>query len=274
MGWFPRSERGLALGVRQMALPLGGAAAAVWLPWMAGVLSVSAALAGLGAIMLAGALVSLLGMREPATEPQRRSVDSVVPWRDASLWRLSGAAACLHAAQAALIAFLVLYLHDGRGLSVGSAAACLAIVQLAGALLRPLVGRWSDRAGRRIPLMRAIALAAAVLLAISALLGDGVTTVATLTLLLPAGVLALSWNGLGQTAAVELAGAERAGAALGLQNTAVSLASGAMPPLFGLLVQQAGWHAAFAVIAGLQMLAVLRLGPLVREEARRVSGPH
>ena len=25
MGWFPRSERGTALGVRQMAMPLGGA---------------------------------------------------------------------------------------------------------------------------------------------------------------------------------------------------------------------------------------------------------
>ena len=29
MGWFARSERGLALGIRQMALPLGGAAPAV-----------------------------------------------------------------------------------------------------------------------------------------------------------------------------------------------------------------------------------------------------
>src|SRR4051794_23049304 len=29
MGWFARTERGLALGIRQMALPLGGAAASV-----------------------------------------------------------------------------------------------------------------------------------------------------------------------------------------------------------------------------------------------------
>src|SRR6185437_12302751 len=32
MGWFQREERGFALGIRQMALPLGGAAAAIALP--------------------------------------------------------------------------------------------------------------------------------------------------------------------------------------------------------------------------------------------------
>ncbi len=35
MGWFPLRERGLALGVRQTAIPIGGATAAAGLPWLA-----------------------------------------------------------------------------------------------------------------------------------------------------------------------------------------------------------------------------------------------
>src|SRR5437868_6134528 len=35
MGWFPATERGFALGVRQTAIPIGGAAAAAALPWLA-----------------------------------------------------------------------------------------------------------------------------------------------------------------------------------------------------------------------------------------------
>lgn len=35
MGWFPVTERGLAMGVRQAGLPIGGFAAAALLPWAA-----------------------------------------------------------------------------------------------------------------------------------------------------------------------------------------------------------------------------------------------
>ena len=43
MGWFPRDERGLALGIRQTAVPVGGASAAVVLPWLTDTLGVRAA---------------------------------------------------------------------------------------------------------------------------------------------------------------------------------------------------------------------------------------
>jgi sugar phosphate permease len=36
MGWFARAERGFALGIRQMALPLGGALASLTLPSLVG----------------------------------------------------------------------------------------------------------------------------------------------------------------------------------------------------------------------------------------------
>ena len=36
MGWFASEELGFALGIRQTAIPVGGSAAAIFLPWLAG----------------------------------------------------------------------------------------------------------------------------------------------------------------------------------------------------------------------------------------------
>src|ERR671923_708077 len=55
VGWFGREQRGLALGIRQMAVPLGGAVAALTLPAVAGADGVSAALLALAGASGAGA---------------------------------------------------------------------------------------------------------------------------------------------------------------------------------------------------------------------------
>ena len=44
----------------------------------------------------------------------------------------------------AAVGFLVLFLHENRGLSTGIAAAALAVSQVGAAVLRIGVGRWSD----------------------------------------------------------------------------------------------------------------------------------
>ena len=63
IGWFDEHERGLALGVRQTAVPLGGLVAALTLPAAVAAGGVELALLLLGAFCLAGALVG--GARPP-----------------------------------------------------------------------------------------------------------------------------------------------------------------------------------------------------------------
>ena len=69
MGWFRPSQRGLALGIRQTALPLGGAAAAVALPPIAAVGGTEAGLLVLAAACLATAspVPSVCARRPPMT---------------------------------------------------------------------------------------------------------------------------------------------------------------------------------------------------------------
>jgi len=267
MGWFPRTERGTALGIRQMAVPLGGAVAALSLPAAGGVRS---ALLGLAAACLAGAIVSAAWLREPPPAPPGRpKAAGPAPLRDRRMWRLAAGSGMLVCAQVAVVAFVVLFLHDHRGLSAGAAAAGLAAIQVGGALARVVAGRRSDRGGRRIAPLRRHALAMAAGLLATALLVDA-PALLLLPVLLAAGVLTMSWNGLSFTAAAELAGRDRAGTALGLQGTVMRGLSAGAGVGFGALVAATSWPAAFALLALLPLAGWLLTGPLVEEEEARI----
>ena len=274
MGWFDRSERGMALGVRQMAVPMGGAIAAVALPLAVALGGLRAALLLLGGACAAGALAAGRWLREPPpTTAQRPPVAAPRPLRDRRVWRLSVASALLVWAQIALLAFCVLFLHDARGLSAAAAAGVLALMQLGGALARVLAGRRSDRRGPRIAPLRRLGLATA-----AALLATAALASAPLLLLVPvlvvAGVLSMSWNGLSFTAAAELSGRDQAGTALGLQGTVMRALSAGTAIAFGALVSATSWPLAFALLAFFPLSGALLTGPLVADEERRTGARH
>jgi sugar phosphate permease len=264
MGWFPRSERGFALGIRQMAVPLGGAVAAVVLPALHGV---EAALLALAAGCLAGSVAAAVWLREPPPS-DHTPVDAPAPLRDRRVWRLSLGSGLLVCAQVAMVAFVVLFLHDHRGLSAGAAAAGLALIQVGGGIARMVAGRRSDVEERRILPLRRHALVMAALL-----FGTGALADAPMWLLAPvllgAGVFTMSWNGLSFTAAAEMAGRERAGTALGLQGTIMRVVSAGAGVGFGALVAATSWPAAFALLGLLPLGGWLLLHPLVEEEEQR-----
>jgi sugar phosphate permease len=264
-GWFPPAERGLAMGVRQSALPLGGALAAATLPTIAGAEDAPRALAVLAGICAVGALTAAVGMRDPEPVPVTGPATDPHPVRDARIWRLTAASFTLVVPQLALLSFVALYLHDERGLSPVAAGAVLAGAQVTGVVARIAVGLGSDRLGTRLRLLRVLVVVfAGTLVAGAALLRAPVAvTVAALGL---AAVLGLCWNGLAFLTVAETAPPSRRGVALGLQNTAVAIAGTVAPIAFGLAVAAAGWATAFALLPLAPALALTVLAPLVRTE--------
>jgi sugar phosphate permease len=258
MGWFEERQRGFALGIRQTAVPLGGMAAALALPPIAAAWGLRGGLVALACGCFVAALAGLSGLRE-APEIDEELSDLAHPLKDARIWRLSIGSGLILGAQASILGFVVLFLHGERGLSTAEAGGILALIQLVGAALRIVSGRWSDHVRERIAPLRQLALALAVSLVVTAAL-----TEAPLAMLLPAlvaaGALSLSWNALSFTAAAELAGRARSGAALGFQQTALSVASTAAPPLFAGVVAASSWGVGFglAAVFPLAGLAVLR----------------
>jgi sugar phosphate permease len=273
MGWFGRSERGLALGIRQMALPLGGALSSFALPALVGAGGLRAALLALAGLTLTAAVAAAVWLRDaPAlgtdSPAARYAAAQPPPMRDGRQWRLGAGSALLVIAQSALLGFLVLFLVDARDLSPALAAATLGVAQLGGAASRIVAGRRSDQVGVRLPLLRRVALRNAVLLGLVAALASG-PGLLLYPVLAAAAVSTMSWNGLAFTAAAELSGRLRAGTAMSLQNTVVAVSSSIAPVAFGGLVGAAGWTPGFAVCAVAPAVAFVVLRPLQAEEAER-----
>jgi sugar phosphate permease len=265
MSWFGAEERGLALGIRQTAVPLGGAVAATCLPALVQHSGLRAAFLALAAGCFLAALVGALLLRtEP---PPADELHDARPLRDSRIWRLCLGGACYVTTQTALLGFLVLFLHDARGVSTSASAAVLAVVQVLGGVARIAVGRWSDRRRDRMtPLLRLGLMLAAAATTAALLVG------ASLWILIPAfvvaGTLSLAWNGLSFTATAEIAGRARAGAAIGLQQSFLAVGSIVTPIVFASIVHASSWRTAF-VLAALSPLAGYAL---LRGVPHQVSG--
>jgi sugar phosphate permease len=266
MSWFPASERGLALGIRQTAVPVGGGLGALVLPALASAFGLGAAFLALAVTSAAAVCVALVWLREAPGSPDESIAGHVAsPLRDRRLWQLAAGSTLLVAVQIALTGFVVLYLHDERGLSPGRAGAVLAAINVAGAVLRIGLGRFSDRIGSRLRPLRRLSLGLAAAMAAVALLAAAPDPLVVVTLV-AAGALAVGWNGLSFTATAELAGRERSGAALGFQQTALGLGSMVAPLAFAGVVGLTSWAVGFGVLAVLPLAAYATFGPLLAAE--------
>ncbi|HEY4412263.1 MAG TPA: MFS transporter [Gaiellaceae bacterium] len=268
MSWFPPGELGLALGVRQTAIPIGGALGAAALPVLGGTRPAFYALAG---ACVVGAIVAALFMRgSPGREPEL--ADVVRPLGDRRMWLLGGGTALYLTAQIGITGFVVLFLHEHRHVSTHAAAALLAAINVLAIGARIAAGRISDRMRTRLLPLRVIGIALAVATAGVAALLD-----APLAVLVPAfaigGVLSMAWNGLAFAAAAEAAGAARTGAALGFQQTILGVVVAGAPPAFA-AVAASSWRLAFALAAVGPLLGVLLLEavPEARTTAERRPG--
>ena len=260
MQWFPAAERGFALGVRQTAIPVGGLVSALVLP----TLSLRSSFVFLAALCVAGAAFGFAVIHERGVSAEDdvlepRGLGATL--RDHRLWLLCGASSLYLVAQLAITGFLVLFLHDERGLSEGAAAGVLAGVQVLAAALRIGGGRWSDRVGSRVRPLRLVGLGSAVTLAVAAALLSAPLGLLAAAFVL-AGGLAMAWNGLSFTAAAEIAGRSRSGAALGMQQSALAAAGAIVPPAFAAVVAASSWRLGFGVAAVFPLVGVLLLRPL------------
>jgi sugar phosphate permease len=259
MQWFPREERGLALGIRQAAVPIAGIASALVLPTVVAQAGVGWGFAAIGIGMIAGAVLAALFLRDADHLDTLDSEPSTRILRDPRTWLLAGSSALLLVPQIALFGFTVLFLHDQRGLSTTEAAAVFAVVQALAVAARIGAGRWSDVIGSRIRPLRAVAVASTAAVLVAALLVGAPLSVLA-PVLVVAGVVAASWNGVAFAAAAEAAGRQRSGAALGVQQTVLFGTGAVAAPVFAVLVDRAGWSWGFALLAIAPAVAYLVLG--------------
>lgn len=264
VGWFPPRRRGTAMGIRQMAQPVGVGLAAIAVPVVADRAGIAPALLVPAAFAAVTAVACGAWVRDPARPLRTAGTVAASPYRDSGyLQRIHAVSMLLVVPQFTVWTFMLVWLQVGRDWSPGAAGALVAIAQALGALGRIAAGHLSDVVGSRTRPLRWVAVAAGL-----TMLAVGVSIRADWSVAVPLIVLAsmvtVADNGLAFTAVAERAGPFWSGRALGLQNTGQYLTAAAVPPVIGFLVPLWGYGIAF----GLTGLFPLLAAPLVpRDEA-------
>ncbi|CUR55294.1 Major facilitator superfamily MFS_1 [metagenome] len=263
VAWFPPDRRGLAMGIRQMAQPVGVGLAAITLAVVADRSGISAALVLAPLASLVAALAVAVVVIDPP-RPERTAESAPNPYRQNDyLSRIHGVSTLLVVPQFVVWTYALVWLVQDRAWSPAAAGTAVAAAQVFGAFGRIAAGQLSDMVGSRLRPLRWVALAAATTMAalgLAAWLDWGVAVV----LMVVATAVTVADNGLAFTAVAERAGAFWSGRALGIQNTAQFLTAAAVPPVAGLLVPATGFPVLFAGAAVFPLVATL-LVPVAHE---------
>jgi MFS family permease len=246
MDLFPAHERGMAMGIKQMGLTLGGIASALLLPYIAATLGWRVAMATCGIVVALPVVLTWrpLGRLDSATATRGASVERQEPGASAWSWARRPAILTFFASglvlgmvQAAVLSYLPLFTIQALGFDTIGAGLLVACSQAGGAASRLVLGAASDRwlADRRsawLALTGAIGAGTFVVYAIwpvSAPLVAGTLAFAT-------GVGAYGWVGIFFVMSAELGGARRAGLLSGIAFASIVVGLLVGPAAFGLLL--------------------------------------
>jgi ACS family hexuronate transporter-like MFS transporter len=273
---FPLTERGIAMGIKQMGLTLGGVVAALVLPviaarwgWRAAVAACAAAVT----LPVVAAWRPLAPLARPTTATAAASTMSWAWTRRPALLVVFGAGVVLGMVQSAVLAYLPLYSVQALGFSYVATGLLIAASQAGGAVSRLVLGAASDRwsSGRRPPwLVFTSALAAAIFLVYA-----WVPTAAPLwagVLAFAAGVGAYGWVGIYFIISAEAGGASESGLLSGVSFAAIVIGLLTGAPIFGAVLQAfdsygAAWTV-FALFSALVAAVVAACAAAIHRECQ------
>ncbi len=263
LSWFSR-DRGVAMGIRQMGVPLGGIVGALMLPLIATRYGYRWALAFGGILTALTAVAAAVWYRAAAGDggASRSWINAFAALRqvarDPRLIYVTLTCMVLISAQSSMLTFLSLTLVADQRLSVALASAALAVAQVGASVGRLGWGAMSDRlfnGDRVVPLMIACGFVTVTALATAALPAGAPLAAIVLSFFL--GFAAAGWNGLHSAAQVEIGGKDRAGSALGVALTGLFAMGIVAPPIFGAIADAHGFRTAWNVLGAFALIGFI-----------------
>jgi MFS family permease len=280
---FPIRERGIAMGIKQMGLTVGGMASALVLPLAAAAMGWRSAVA-ICSIVLAIPIATTWRLLAPLSAPAAapgpgRPSPAPAPggvwwWaRRPALLLFFAIGLVLGMVQAAVLSYLTLFTIQVLGFDKIGAGLLVACSQAGGAVARLALGAASDRwlSGRRsVWLSLTSALGAAVFTAYA--VWPTSMAVAAGLLAFATGVGAYGWVGVYFVISAEAGGARHAGLLSGVAFASIVVGLLVGPPVFGLLLE--GWDSyavawvGFATLSALASLAMAAAGRAIDSASR------
>lgn len=244
----PPHRRGLGFGVKQSAIPLAIMIGGLAVPTVGAVVGWRwpFALTGIGGLAVAAAALRMSSTRGSSADPSAENDSAPV----AALLTTMVAIMLASAAANSLGSFIASWGFE-VGLTPSEAGLLMATGSGLNILVRVLSGHLADRRhGRNLPVVATQMLVGAVALAALSVPAPGTVVPAALV----AFALGWSWPGLLLYAVVRV-GRDSPGAASGIVQAGAFIGGAAGPVLFGIVVDAAGYEAAWRLAAGLFLVA-------------------
>ena len=240
--WFPKNQLGLAMGIRQAGLPLGGALASLTLPFFAIRYGWHGAFIFAGCVTIFGAALFFFFYKE---KTERKIVKKeinllstiksrLVMFKEPWMFNIMLSGAFLTSVQYSIVVYMISYFYMDMKFTTEFSSLLLFICLTFGVVGRIVLASWSDRSktNRYIQVLCCIGFSVLGLLVF--LIFNFENKYILMALMAWLGFFAVGWYGPWVSYIADTAPKDKLGFALGLAMTANQLAVVLVVPLIGL----------------------------------------
>ncbi|HDR4900544.1 MFS transporter [Bacillus cereus] len=267
--WFPKENRGLAMGIRQAGIPIGGALAGVLIPFLTVQYNMTYAINSIACICIIGGVLFFVFYKEPyVQEEARKGHNKISFWMELKvvickkeLYPIYITGICMISLQMVLVGHFMKFLAGEQSITSIVAGTVFSVMFFSGMIGRIALAAISDvfyKGNRRIPLFIAVCASIGLIL----LLVMNIHTITSgvlysISALL--GFVSIGWFSLFIAEVAELASEESVGITVSVALTLNQIAIIVAPVLFGYIVDEKGYAYAWLCIVVLLSISAVSL---------------
>ncbi|MCU5483739.1 MFS transporter [Bacillus cereus] len=267
--WFPKENRGLAMGIRQAGIPIGGALAGVLIPFLTVQYNMTYAINSIACICIIGGVLFFVFYKEPyVQEEARKGHIKISFWMELKvvickkeLYPIYITGICMISLQMVLVGHFMKFLAGEQSITSIVAGTVFSVMFFSGMIGRVVLAASSDlfyKGNRRTPLFIAVCASIGLIL----LLVIGIHTITSgvlygVSALL--GFFSIGWFSLFIAEVAELASEDSVGITVSLALTLNQIAIIVAPVLFGYIVDEKGYAYAWLCIVVLLSISAVSL---------------
>ncbi|MGH1056241.1 MFS transporter [Bacillus paranthracis] len=267
--WFRKENRGLAMGIRQAGIPIGGALAGVLIPFLTVQYNMTYAINSIACICIMGGVLFFVFYKEPyVQEEARKGHNNISFWMELKvvickkeLYPIYITGICMISLQMVLVGHFMKFLAGEQSITSIVAGTVFSVMFFSGMIGRIALAAISDvlyKGNRRIPLFIAVCASIGLIL----LLVMNIHTIMSgvlygVSALL--GFFSIGWFSLFIAEVAELASEESVGITVSVALTLNQIAIIVAPVLFGYIVDEKGYAYAWLCIVVLLSISAVSL---------------
>lgn len=267
--WFRKENRGLAMGIRQAGIPIGGALAGVLIPFLTVQYNMTYAINSIACICIMGGVLFFVFYKEPyVQEEARKGHNNISFWMELKvvickkeLYPIYITGICMISLQMVLVGHFMKFLAGEQSITSIVAGTVFSVMFFSGMIGRIALAAISDvlyKGNRRIPLFIAVCASIGLIL----LLAMNIHTIMSGVLYSVSALLgffSIGWFSLFIAEVAELASEESVGITVSVALTLNQIAIIVAPVLFGYIVDEKGYAYAWLCIVVLLSISAVSL---------------